>query len=251
MERALGALRLRIEPLERIVEKFAESLVAPRLVEYSGGQGFRYDNPDVRHFCLLKAARMVSALNASIELAKGGYAQEVAILIRTLIECGTLIEFVLDLNDAEDHKKLVDKYLTEFFADNERGEGAAVRKAQVPQGVVHDRLGKTLDEIAEAVEKTEGRTPAAQLYRSVYRVYSNYVHPKYPESMDLYGGRPGHFHLRGMSATPKDLENVEQIATHIESACNSFIIMIQQLYLYDIVDNDPVAGAWYRERMES
>jgi len=69
--------------------------------------------------------------------------------------------------------------------------------------------------------------------------------------MDLYGGTTGHFHLRGMSGTPKDHENIEQIASHIETACNTFVIMIQQLGLRDLMRKDALVDSWYRERMEN
>jgi hypothetical protein len=219
-------------------------------MRYDGGSGFRYDNPDVRHFCLAKASRVVSGLNACVELARSGYTQEIAVVARTLIECATHIEFVLDLNDTEKHRKLVKDYVEGFFADSERRPGENVKKAHVPQGVVSDTLGQSLDEIAEAVGKGEGRTPAATLYRDVYRTYSNYVHAKYPECMDLYGGTPGHFHLSGMGNTPKDQENIEQIASHIETACNTFVIMVQQLDLLDLVREDEVLHMWYRARVE-
>jgi hypothetical protein len=250
LNRALTALRLRIVPLERVVERLAGSSRPPHLMHYGGGKGFRYGNPGVRHFCLGKAVRLVSGLNACIELARSGYTQEIAIVGRTIIECATHIEFVLDLNDTQKHKKLVKEYVEGFFADSKRGPGAPVKKAQVPQGVVSDTLGQSLDEVAEAVGKGEGRTPAATLYRQVYQTYSNYVHAKYPECMDLYGSTPGHFHLRGMSNTPKDEENIEQIASQIETACNTFVIMVQQLDLLDLVRQDEVLHVWYRARVE-
>jgi hypothetical protein len=67
----LPALRSRVDPLEKLVHALAERLPAP--LRYHSGQrhhGFRYGKPDVRHFCLLKAVRAVSALNAAIELAR-------------------------------------------------------------------------------------------------------------------------------------------------------------------------------------
>ena len=251
MNRALTALRLRIVPLERAIGQLAASLRPPHLIQYGGGKGFRYDNPDIRHFCLVKAARVVSGLNACIELARSGYTQEVAVVARTLIECATHIEFVLELNDTDQHKKLVKEYFEAFFADSKREPGASNKKVQVSQGLVSDTLGQSLDEIAAALGDGEGRTPAATLYREVYRTYSNYVHAKYPECMDLYGGTPGHFHLCGMSNTPKDEENIEQIASHIETACNTFVIMVQQLDLLDLVREDEILQGWYRARVES
>ena len=250
LERSWRALELKITPLARVVEVFAASLAPPTRYQEETDRGYRYDAPDVRHFCLLKAARVVSALNASVQLARGGYAQEIAVLMRTLIECTTHIEYVLDLDDFAAHKAAVKAYVVAFFEDTKRHAAAEIRKAQVPQRQVHETIGKTLDEIAAIYGDTTDRTPAAKLYWNTYRIYSNYVHAKYPECMDLYGGTPGRFHLRGMSETPKDLENLEQIASSIETASNAFVIMLQQLKLHDLVAGDDVLSGWYKERFE-
>jgi hypothetical protein len=121
----------------------------------------------------------------------------------------------------------------------------------VRQKDVHTLIGKTLDEIAEGKNgEIEDRVPAATLYSNIYRTYSNYVHAKYPECVDLYGGRPGHFHLRGMSGTPKDGENLAILETCVETASNAFVIMIQQLDVRDLIINDQVLLAWYNGRFQ-
>src|ERR1019366_6870056 len=145
------------------------------LYRYDSDRGFRYKSPNVQHFCLLKSVRVVSALNAGFELARNGYTQEIGVLIRTLIECTTHIEFVLDPNDSEQHRSEVEKYITVFFADSRRDPSAEIKKAQVRQGVVHASIGKTLDDIAEQHDNTEGRVPAATLYYNIYSIFSNYV----------------------------------------------------------------------------
>jgi hypothetical protein len=156
--------------------------------------GYRFDEPTTHHFCLLKAVRVVSALNASVELARRGYTQEIAVLMRTVAEFTTHIEFVLDMDDSAEHELKVKNYIEAFFADSRRDPEAELKKAQVPQGIVHISIGRTLDKLmAEQAGSVEGRIPAASLYSNVYRIYSNYVHGKYPEIMDLYGGMPGRF----------------------------------------------------------
>jgi hypothetical protein len=246
IETVLGELRTRIEPLERLVQLFANSLEQPKLYHFDSDRGFRFEVPDIRHFCLLKAIRVVSALNASLELVRGGYTQEFAVLLRTLVECTTHIEYVLDPNESEQHRGEVKKYVEAFFADSRRDPAVEIRKAQVRQGAVHTLLGKTLDTITGQYGHGQDRRPAAELMSSVYRVYSNYVHAKYPEIMDLYGGMPGCFHLRGMSGTPKDLENIEVFRTFITTVANTFVLMVRALKLHVLVETDPVVAAWYR-----
>jgi hypothetical protein len=248
MQMGLRKLEERILPLRRVVELLDSSLGGPTMYGSEESRGFRYENPDVRHFCLLKAARTVSALNAAMCLVREGYIQEICVLIRTIAEFTTHIEFVLDPNETEKHKEEVKRYLASFFADTLRERGAAIVKAQIPQGFVHRSLGQTLDTIAEAQGELEGRTPAATLYSAAYRVYSNYVHGKYPEIMDLYGGRPGRFHLNGMSGTPKDAEILAQLDSFITTVSNTFVILVNSSEIIALVQSDPITALWYEKR---
>lgn len=244
----LSAMRQRIEGLEKLVHAFAASLPAPLL--YDSGRehyGYRFGRPDFRHFCLLKAVRVVSALNASILLARGGYTQEVGVLMRTLTECATHIEYVLDCRDnAGNLEPAVEKYVNDYFADFARNSAADFKRAQVPQRSVNERLGDTLDNIARASGDIGDRTPAGERYSNIYRTFSQYVHAKYPEVMDLYGGTPGHFHLSGMSGTPKDQENLQTIGTFIDTASITFRLMVSHLRLHSLVEADPVLVEWFR-----
>jgi hypothetical protein len=250
IEIALQDLEEKLEPLERLIRLFTASLGEPILRKSDDERGFRYEAPDVRHFCLLKAVRALSAFNAAIELARQGYTQEIAVLMRTLIECTTHIEFVLEIDDSEEHRAAVRKYVGDFSADGRRSPTAEIRRAQIQQGKVHDTLGRSLDKIADDLGEMDGRTPAARLYSNIYRTTSNYVHAKYPECMDLYGGRPGQFHLHGMSGTPKEGENLEILQTYALTLRNCFVRMIQGLDLGRLVDADPVIGTWYKKVFE-
>ena len=155
----------------------------------------------------------------------------------------------MDPNDSKDHRSKVERYIEAFFADSRRDLEAEIKKAQVPQGVVHASIGRTLDKIAEQYGDTDGRVPAASLYSNVYRIFSNYVHAKYPEIMDLYGGTPGRFHLRGMNGTPKDSENLATLQSFITAASNTFVIMVQGLGLRALIESDPMLANWYKERV--
>jgi hypothetical protein len=159
MQIDLRKLEERILPLRRVVELLDTSLGEPTMYRTEISGGFRYENPDVRHFCLLKAVRTVSALNAAICLAREGYVQEIYVLIRTIAEFTTHIEFVLDPNETEKHKEEAKRYVASFFADTLRERGAAIVKAQIPQGFVHQSLGQTLDKMAESARRA-GRAGA-------------------------------------------------------------------------------------------
>jgi hypothetical protein len=250
IELPLLALQGRVSTLEKVVQLIAGTLDEPVFRQINSDRGFRFEKPDIRHFCVLKAVRVVSALNASIVLAREGYTQEIGVLMRTLAEFATHIEFVLNTDDSEEHRTKVTQYMEAFFADTRRDPEAEIKKAQIPQGAVHASLGKTLDKLAEEQGSTDGRVPAANLYSKIYRIFSNYVHGKYPEIMDCFGGRPGKFHLRGMSGTRKDAENLATIDSFITTASNSLIFIIQGLGMRALLQSDQALARWYSETVE-
>ncbi len=247
-EEQLRTLRSRIDPLGRLVHALAGALPAP--VRYHSGKlhhGFRYANPKVEHFCLLKAARAVSALNAALELARCGYTQEIGVVMRTLAECTTHIKFVLlARDDTGTLEPKAAKYVQDYFADFARGAAADFKRAQISQKRVNERLGTALDSAAQKSggELRNGR--AEHLESDVYLTFSNYVHGKYPEVMDLYGGIPAHFHLRGMRGTRKDAENLETIDAFAISVSVTFGIMVTKLNLHHLVECDAVLAEWFR-----
>jgi hypothetical protein len=64
--------------------------------------------------------------------------------------------------------------------------------------------------------------------------------------MDLYGGIPGHFHLRGMRGTPKDAENLAAIGSAIETVSITLMQMVTTFKLHDLVVRDKVLADWFR-----
>jgi hypothetical protein len=151
------------------------------------------------------------------------------------------IEFITNPNNSEIHQREAEAYVKAFFEDSGRDPAKGIKRAQVRQGVVHQAIGKTLDGFNNTT------VPAATLHANIYRAYSNNVHGKYPETMDLYGGTPGRFHLRGMSGTPKDLENFDILESFIITATNCMVMIVQRLNLKRLIAADPVLAKWYTD----
>ena len=108
---------------------------------------------------------------------------------------------------------------------------------------MHDVIGADLDPFKD--QATDDMRRATDLLSNIYVRFSYYVHGRYPESMDLYGGSwPGRFHLSGMAGTPKDDENLEVLDTLITSASLCFRGMVQSLRLRNIVSYDPIVSKW-------
>ena len=87
----------------------------------------------------------------------------------------------------------------------------------------------------------------AKLLSNLYSTFSNFVHARYPEVMDLYGGDPLHFHLSGMRGTPKDGENYAVLDSSITSTSLTFKLLAQKLNMREIIQADATLTAWVRE----
>jgi hypothetical protein len=255
LENRLSQFRLRIDPLERLIYAFAGQLPKPLFYD-SGKQhfGFRYGKPDGRHFCLLKGIRAVSGLNAAIELVRAGYAQELHVLLRTIDEYKTHMEFVVYSIDAcGELAPDALKHINEYFADYVRNSPADFKRPRLPQGAIHKSIGSAIKGQTENQargDKFKGVVPD-KLLSNIFLTLSNYVHARYPEVMDLYGGDPLGFHLRGMSNTPKDLENVEMLDSFVTSISLTLALLVQKFNMGSIVQKDTVLAGWYRDLIQS
>ncbi len=237
-----------IRQFSLIVDCFERS-VSPPLYYDSGIQhaGFRYGKPTAKHFCILKAVRAISGLNAAVALAEKGFNQEVCVLIRTIIECNTQIEFVLsglkEDNLAEKQKEIVDS----FFEDFHRNTPDDFKGASIRQEDVHKEINRHMEK--EGITGSDGRFKDINiktLMSGVYRNYSNYIHARYPEIMDMYGGAPPRFHMNGMSGTPKDAESLILIETFTDSVAITLGMMIQKLDMVEVIGNIPQLAHWVK-----
>jgi hypothetical protein len=238
-------LKSRINPLGRFVHEFAGSLDAPRMTRHD--VGFRYAHPDFRHFCLLRAARVVSDLNAALQLAVSGFPQQVAVLHRTVHEFCNQIEGVIVQmeKDGRVSGKLA-AFIAHYFEDADRG-GPRTKQDTLSTKYLNELIGAPLDE-QSGRDRTDdvGLKSAAEMHRNIAFVFSSFVHGRYPETMDLYGGAPGRFHVHGMKGTPKDEENLVLIDSSITTASLCFLRLVQGLNLKHLLAHDPMLTDWFR-----
>jgi hypothetical protein len=142
-------------------------------------------------------------------------------------------------------------FVDAYFSDLKRGEVDSFRRPALRQGALHDSIGAVLDEFikgSDYSEKYRG-VNTSKLYSRVYLVLSNYVHCKYPETMDLYGGLPGKFHVRGMSGTPKDDENIELLETYFTSVSQCAQLIILRLKLLTLLSSDSIVSRWMQSNL--
>jgi hypothetical protein len=209
---------------------------------------FAIQLPNYQHFCLLRACRIVSALNAALDLAKYGYPQEIGVLLRAVQEAASQINAVMAqiTTDGQVNGELA-AFIDSYFKDTQRSASSPpVAQAKLSQKYVNELIGSRLDKFSSTDRTDPNWKSAAKRYWHVDWVVSNYVHGRYPEAMDLYGGEPGRFHLFGMKGTPKDIENVRMLDTFITTASRCFIGLAQGLQLRGVLAQDQMLIDWYR-----
>jgi hypothetical protein len=150
---------------------------------------------------------------------------------------------LLSLGDTGESTGKAAEFVSDFFADDWQSREDSARRFKLHQKDVHNTVGASLDQV---IVRDMDAKPASVLMSKSYINFSNYVHGRHVESMDLYGGKPGHFHLHGMSGTPKDAENIEAIKTLMPTASNCLLGIVQGFRLYQMIAADQSLLTWYR-----
>ena len=251
LDKDLEIIRNRILEFSIIVNIFEKDFAKPMMYD-SGIEhfGFRYTNTSAKHFCVLKMFRVISGLNACVVLAEKSYIQEICVLIRSIIEGLSHVEYVLSGYNNGEIKEKQKLFVDKFFSDFQRNSRDDYPKGPLRrQGKIHKEVGNFLDDEISSTEFSDKykEVSAKELMSNVYGAFSNYVHARYPEIMDMYGGSPGHFHLNGMSGTPKDSECVDIITCFMDSTSLVLGRMIEEFGMVEKMINIDRLAHWFRK----
>ncbi|MER9304784.1 hypothetical protein NKJ06_06195 [Mesorhizobium sp. M0293] len=218
LENALSSLGEKILFLQSAVS-FLEAELGRLLIVPDGDQAiaFRFASPNIVHFCILHLIRVVSCLNATIVLARHGYVQEICVLIRTGYEFISKVDYVSTGYYDPEQRQKVKLYVERYFSDSTRKPKRLDKDVSPRQKEINEGLQKNYENTTKAPKPSDDERGIAEMHRYVLSVFGNYVHARYPEVMDMFGGTPVQLHMSGMKGTPKDAENIVQIYTLFES----------------------------------
>lgn len=190
-------------------EMFAVLVSAvPQPIPVPRGEGrfvFRFKDQTAAQAIIQKLARLVNGLRAARLLLDAGYLQESSVIQRTLDEFAEDIMFLGLAITSEYQGDTLKKYLEAFYADDfadsdDPMDSIKSRQTRVSRKVIR----KAIDECSALHSEKSGLPvkSATDPVRVVGKIFSGFVHGASPQIMDLYGGRPPHFHLQGMAGTP-------------------------------------------------
>lgn len=186
-----------LQHMDRTVFSLTGRTPRPKLIKFRDGFAYRYAEKNLHQALVQKLARQVSSLRAAHLLMTHGFVQEQAALQRMLDELGEDISFLAYAAIRQEMTQQHENYLKYFYQeefDPTAKTVQSIERASVPRKQIRAYLGR-----AGSPEDPTGKGANAQ--RTVARTYSGYVHAASPQIMDMYGGMPPHWHLRGMKDT--------------------------------------------------
>lgn len=192
-----------LKNMERTVHLLAQRVPQPVRVPYKDGFVYRHVEKSLHQALVQKSARIVSTLHAARLLMDHGFVQEQASLQRMLDEMKEDVTFLAFSVISNDKTPLHQAYLDSFFEEEFDAESALAstqKRPMVPRKKIRAYIARI-----EGALMDPSRT--IEVVRTVSKAYSGYVHAASPQIMDMYGGNPEKFHVRGMRGTQRHREH--------------------------------------------
>ena len=201
-----------IEVMESAFRRLERQVPPPVAKPWKDGLVLRYAEQSIPQALIQKLVRVISGLHAAGLLLENGFVQEQAVLHRTLDELNEDIMFLVAAitNDTvtELHKRYLEAFYAEEFDDPEDVVNSTQKRDTVSRRSIQAYLTHVLG---------PGLNPSRDLdvSETLHKAYSGFVHAASPHIMDLCGGEPPRFHLRGMLGTSR-------VEEHRQDAWNYF-----------------------------
>lgn len=218
---------LMLELMDRTFQDFERSMPSkPELLQLSFGPGYRFKEKDIYQALIQKLARIQSSVRAARLLLDNGFLQEQAILHRTIDETNEDIMFLLYAITNDTVTELHERFLAAFWQEEIDESGNAMdsqqKRPMIPRSKIHAYLARI--EGAELDPSTH-----QELQRTLSKAYSGFVHGASPHIMDMYGGDPAHFYIKGMLGTQRMEEHADDLWNYVYRSFLSHIAVAKVL----------------------
>ena len=191
--------------MERFVHRLAKRVPPPQLVTHRGTRVFRHVEKSIGQAIVQKLVRMVSTLHAARLLQNHGFVQEQGVLQRILDEIQDDIRFLTYGVIFDDLTSRHQSYLDAFFEEEFDAEDALGSTQKRPM------ISRRKIRAYNASKASPNRSREVEASRTIHKIFSGYVHVASPHVMDMYGGNPARFHMRGMRDTPRQDEHQKDL----------------------------------------
>lgn len=191
--------------LERTFSILESKIDKPKFIKRGSYKVFRYADKSVEAAIIQKLARIISGLNASLFLLKGGFVQELGVLFRTLDEFNEDIIFLCQAMQIGQVAEFHQKYLDSFYKEELDQPDNAFESTQKKYPTPRKKIQAAISNIPESELNPSDHK---EVLRTVSQAYSGYVHGASCHILEMYGGNPPHYHISGMLGTPRIVESI-------------------------------------------
>ena len=208
-----------LKNMEMAVNDLAGRVQQPQLINIKKLRAYRHVEKTIYQAIVQKLARMVSTLEATRLLANHGFVQEQASLQRILDEIQEDIWFLalgIIYGQKPLHRRYVDAFFEEEF-DADSAYTSSQKRPMIPRKKIHAYLANTE---ASPMDPSRGK----EVFRTVGKIYSGYVHAASTQIMDMYDGEPPRFQMRGMKGTKKHEAYKKQLCDYFYRGTCTFVV---------------------------
>lgn len=206
--------------MERTVHGLAQRVSPPRPVPYKDSFVFRYVEKTLHQALVQKLARILTGLQAARLLLEHGFLQEHGALQRILDELHEDVSFLALAVIYDNHTPLHQDYLDAFYEEEFDAE-SALESAQKRPMISRKKIRAYIARIeGAALDPSRG----VELTRTISKAYSGFIHAASPHVMDMYGGNPPQFHVRGMKGTERQQEHREDLWNYFYRSIIAFAL---------------------------
>jgi len=216
-----------LDLMDRTFQNFENAMPSkPAFVKLPFGMVFRFQEKDIYQAMIQKLARVQSAVRAAQLLLHNGYVQEQAILHRTIDETNEDIMFLVYAVTNDTITDLHERFLESFWEEEIDESGNMLDSKQKRPMIPRQKIRAYLAKI-EGIDLDSSKR--VELARTISKNYSGFVHGASPHIMDMYGGKPPHFHTKGMLGTPRMKEHADDLWNYMYRSFLSHIAVAKAL----------------------
>jgi hypothetical protein len=205
------------------MEKWFASLLAtvapPKQVPFGDSFLFRFTEHTAQQAVVQKLARLVVGLRSAYLLLSYGQLQDQGAIERILDEVGEDILF-LSGGIIGGLTPLHQEYLRLFNMEDYAAPGKLIEPMKGRPQIERKKIRAANSRFANSGDPNTELKAA----HSIHRLYSGYVHASAPNIMDMYGGAPSKFYLRGMLGTARATEHLDDIWNYFFRGISAFAI---------------------------
>lgn len=201
------------------LEILHRSISAPVAKKFETSFVYRYEEEGVKQALVLKLAKRTTDLISADLLRSEGYYNTQCSVQRMISEADEDIQLLFHAIHDEKFPEIAKEWLIEFFAEEFDLPSNPLDSTQKRKSIPRKRIQKYITRLDGSPNQI---AHSRNLLTTLYKMYSGFLHGAAPQILEMYGGNPKRFHVKGMLGTPRETENFQDYLNYVYRGYQSF-----------------------------